>query len=71
MQTLKGNQAGFNEFGLTGNSGKKKKIRNYEKIVTNPLFKHLDIESCGSAYFKDWDVNNDEMDIRDMIKKVE
>jgi hypothetical protein len=39
--------------------------------VTNPKFKAFDIESCGSNYFKDWEFSNDELDIRDMIKKVE
>lgn len=31
----------------------------------------MDIESCGSAYFKEWDFTNDELDIREIIKKCE
>lgn len=50
---------------------KKKKFRDYNKIVTNPKYKNFDIESCGSAYFKDWDFTNDEIDIRELIKKSE
>lgn len=45
----------FNEFGHPLAPIKKKKLRNYEKIVTHPLYRHLDVESCGSAYFKDWE----------------
>ena len=52
-------------------SQKKKKVRNYEKIITNPKFKEFDAESCGSAYFKDWEFTNEELDIRDLIKKAE
>lgn len=46
-------------------------MRNYDRIVTNPQFKAYDAESCGSAYFKDWEYTNDELDIRELIKKVE
>ena len=50
---------------------KKRKKRFYEKIVTNTKYKDLDEESCGSAYFKDLEFGNDELDLRDLIKKVE
>lgn len=50
---------------------KKRKIRNYDKIVTNTKYRQYDIESCGSALFKDWEFSNEELDIRDLIKKVE
>lgn len=50
---------------------KKRKIRNYDKIVTAPKYRQYDIESCGSALFKDWEFSNEELDIRDLIKKVQ
>ncbi len=50
---------------------KKKKLRNYEKIVTGFKYRHYDIESCGSVLFKDWEFTNEELDIRELIKKVE
>lgn len=50
---------------------KKKKLRHYDRIVTNPKYKAFDIESCGSAFFKNLEYHNEEIDIRDMIKKVE
>ena len=40
---------------------KKKKVHNYEKILTNPKDKKLDVESCGSFYLKDWELGNDEI----------
>jgi hypothetical protein len=46
-------------------------VHNYERIVTNPKDKKLDVESCGSFYLKDWELGNDEIAIRDTIKKSE
>lgn len=50
---------------------KKKKLRNYEKIVTHFKDRKHDVESCGSVYFKDWEFGNDEIHIREIIKKCE
>eukprot|EP00347_Sterkiella_histriomuscorum_P007426 403348965 len=50
---------------------KKRKLRNYDKIVTNKNYRQYDVESCTSALFKDYEFTNDELDIRDLIKKVE
>lgn len=51
---------------------KKKKVRNYEKIVTNKKDVHLDIETCGTGmYFREWDPSQDELNIREIIKKSE
>ena len=50
---------------------KKKKLRNYEKIVTNPKDKQYDLESCTSYYLKDYDIVSDEINIRDSIKRCE
>lgn len=55
QQQQYGQYSNLNEFGHPLASIKVKKLRNYDKIVTHPLFKHLDVESCGSAYFKDWE----------------
>jgi hypothetical protein len=53
------------------NQPKKKKLRNYDRIVTNPKDTQYDIESCGSVYLKDWELGNDEIAIRETIKKCE
>jgi hypothetical protein len=50
---------------------KKKKLRNYERIVTNPKDISLDLESCGSYYLKDWELGTDEIHLRDTIRKSE
>jgi hypothetical protein len=51
--------------------GKKKKIHDYEKIVTNPKYKRFDEETCGSAYLNSWDPGKDELNIRAIIRKCE
>jgi len=39
--------------------------------VSNPKDRQYDIESCGSVYLKDWELGNDEIAVRDIIKKCE
>jgi len=46
-------------------------LRNYEKIVTNPKDKLLDIESCGQDYFDNNPMGKEEMEIREMLKKYQ
>lgn len=50
---------------------KKHKIHDYSRIVTNPKYKYLDEETCGSAYFEDGNMSERETEIRDIIKKSE
>jgi hypothetical protein len=37
----------------------KEKLRDYSRIVTNP--KYYDEETCGSAYFRDFNMDEKEM----------
>jgi hypothetical protein len=46
-------------------------LRNYDRIVSNPKDRQLDLESCGSVYLKDWELGNDEIALRDTIRKCE
>lgn len=46
------------------------KVRDYKRIVTNPKYKYLDDETCGSAYFNDCNASDNEIDIRNTFKKV-
>jgi hypothetical protein len=39
--------------------------------VTNKKDVQYDIETCGSVYFREWDPSQDELNIRDIIKKSE
>ena len=39
--------------------------------MTNPKYKHMDEETCGSAYFNEYNVSERELDIRETIKNNE
>jgi uncharacterized membrane-anchored protein YjiN (DUF445 family) len=55
--------------GLVGVIDKPPKKHDYSRIVTNMRYKYFDEETCGSAYFNDCNIDEKEIEIRDMIKR--
>lgn len=41
----------------------------YSRIVTNPKYKFFDEETCGSAYFNEYNASEREIDVRETLKR--